>query len=168
MHDLDISSWLSDEFALPALVGSGCAILLLVFFLALRILRPKPKPKPLPVDSGPASPANFDPFVSGSATEKRAVIRRKGNPVKVVIRLSDSPDEEVHGTVIDRSTGGLALCVPVEFLAETRIQVRPDLETLIVQWVELEVRSARQENREWLLGCKFVESPPWSLLVQFG
>lgn len=111
---------------------------------------------------------DFDPFVLGSASEKREIYRRKGNPVKVLIRRHGFRDEPIVGTVFDRSQGGVALCAPKEFPNGALIQVRPEPTSETSQWVQLEVRSARREQGEWLIGCRFTESLPWSVMLQFG
>lgn len=167
----ELPSWLPLQDALPALVGSVCALGLLVIFTLIRMFRPRPKPqKQDPLEIVPSADKNheFDPFVSGSASEKREVFRRKGNPVKVLVRGEGFWDDPIGALVVDRSSGGMALLVPIEVTSGALVQVRPERAPETTQWAEVEIRSARPEQGEWLLGCKFVESIPWSLMLQFG
>ena len=35
-------------------------------------------------------------------------------------------------------------------------------------WIEVQVRNCRQQENTWELGCAFVRSPPWEVLLTFG
>ena len=35
-------------------------------------------------------------------------------------------------------------------------------------WTEVEVRSCRQKKDGYEVGCQFVKTPPWSILLLFG
>jgi hypothetical protein len=164
----EIPPWLPPDLALPAVVGGGCAVAVLVALVVIRAMRRRPVPfVPAPAEPEKAADPDFDPFVAGSASEKRNTRRRKGNPVKVLIRGPGIEEEHLVGCVFDRSSGGIALSVPVEFPNGTRLQVRSE-SGVDGLWVTLEVRSARRDHGEWQLGCRFVETPAWSTLLQFG
>lgn len=145
-------------------------MILLATFIAIRAQRSKSRRqiRPMEPPSEIVREPEYDPFALGSATDKRGVFRRKGNPVKVAIRGPGFENDPMSGVVVDRSHGGVALFVSTEFPNGTLLWVRPEPANETSQWVELEVRSSRPEAGEWLLGCKFVEIPPWSLLLQFG
>jgi hypothetical protein len=110
-----------------------------------------------------------DPFVYGSATEKRIALRRRGNPVKVLISDADAVALPQEGWILDRSVGGLCLqvekgAVPVG----TVLSVRSCSAPKCTPWTQVEVRSCRQEGSAWELGCQFVKTPSWNVLLLFG
>ncbi len=122
-----------------------------------------------PADAVPAEePPALDPFIFGSAREKRQAVRRKGNPVSVLI--SDATGRVVpwEGVVWDRSLGGLGLMVHNPVAVGTILSVRPAQASTVFPWVQVEVRSCRQEGDSWNLGCQYVRVPHSSLLWHFG
>ncbi len=110
----------------------------------------------------------YDPFVQGSATEQRKAHRRAGNPVEVLIAAEQSTTPDWRGWVVDRSVGGLCLCVPEEFAQGTFLRAIPANAPQLTPWTELEVRSCRSTNDGYEIGCQFVRQPPWSVLLLFG
>ncbi len=113
-------------------------------------------------------PPPLDPFIFGSAQEKRQAVRRKGNPVSVLISDATGRAAPCEGVVADRSLGGLRLIVHNPIAVGTILSVRPAQATTIFPWVQVEVRSCRQEGNSWNLGCQFVKVPHSSLLWHFG
>jgi hypothetical protein len=117
----------------------------------------------------PAAQAEVaDPFVHGSASELRKSFRRQGNPVEVLLVNQHTKAAPFKGYVVDRSVGGLGLLVedPVEL--ESQLTVRPVNAPHIAPWVEIVVKSCRQSSPGWEVGCQFVKTPPWALLLMFG
>jgi hypothetical protein len=102
------------------------------------------------------------------AGERRAALRRRGGETEVIIAPSEDGQEPAKGMVIDRSQGGLCLSVaqPVAGGSVLRLRVTNAPEDL--PWIEVMVRNCRQKDERWLLGCKFVEELPWSVLLLFG
>ena len=104
--------------------------------------------------------------------EQRKSKRRQGNPVDV--RFASPPEEKAqpkHGCVLDRSLGGIRLAVYDEFAAGTLLAIRPTNAIDMVPWIDVEVRSCRPSSDmpgEFDLGCQFVKSPPFSILMMFG
>jgi PilZ domain len=171
LPELDVPPWISSNLAMPALVGSACALGLLVAIMLVRKKRSKSQSRDSarqPVNAIKPAQSEFDPFVEGSASEKRVTFRRRGTAVRLFIRGPGSEKDPLIGYVLDRSSGGMAICAPVEFPNGTFLHVRPDTDSEASMWVKLEVRSARLENGDWHLGCRFTEAPPWSVLLQFG
>jgi hypothetical protein len=126
-----------------------------------------------PVLAAPPAPSakkeqEYDPFVQGSATEQRRAHRRGGNPVEVLLAEQNSNTPTWRGWVVDRSVGGLCLCVPEEIPEGTLIRAMPVNAPTITPWTELEVRSCRATGDGHELGCQFVRQPPWSVLLLFG
>ncbi len=109
-----------------------------------------------------------DPFVEGSTTERRSALRRKGNPVEVLLADSEGKKELGRGWVVDRSVGGLAILVEQALAQGSLLSVRPVNCAVGMPWVQLEIRACRQEGTNWELGCRFVRTPPWSILLSFG
>jgi PilZ domain len=99
--------------------------------------------------------------------EKRANRRRWGNPTEVHLTWLAGPDR-LHGLVINRSTGGLAIFVDMEVADGTMIQVRPAAAPYYVAKTTVEVRYCRKVGRSFLLGCRFNEDVPWNVRVWFG
>ena len=165
-------SWLPEELAAPALAGSACALVLILAFVFIRSrkrreipFREIPFQPPLTV---PRAEPEYDPFVMGSASNKRNAFRRKGNAVQVLIREPGVKHDPIVGWVLDRSSGGLALMLPVEFSTGSRLEVRPDSQSGDALWLAVQVRSVRPQEDGWQIGCKFLATPPWSVLLLFG
>jgi hypothetical protein len=106
-------------------------------------------------------------FVTQGGVEKRSGRRRWGNPTEVYVdaRLWPGP---VHGLVINRSTGGLALLLQNEVPAGTEIKVRSAEAPRSVPFINLEVRHCRKAGKLFLIGCQFCEEVPWNIRVWFG
>jgi hypothetical protein len=151
----------------PIMVGIACAGLALVMGRNLLARRrpdpgpatPKPKPDPTPV---------ADPFVHGSATERRNALRRGGNPTPVLVTDQERTAEPFRAWVLDRSTGGLCLAVAEEVKPGTIFSVRAVNAPKTVPWVQVEVKSSREIDGNWELGCQFVKTPTWNVLLLFG
>ena len=107
-------------------------------------------------------------FVHGSPTDQRRAYRRAGNPVEVYYATPENKETPRIGWVYDRSVGGLGLVTAEEFPDDTELAVRPTNAPEIVPWVDVLVRSCRETPEGFELGCKFVKTPPWSILLMFG
>jgi hypothetical protein len=106
-------------------------------------------------------------FQSQGGVEKRTGRRRWGNPTEVHVDSLLWP-RPVHGIVINRSTGGLAILLQDEVPAGTSIQVHPTEAPRTVPSVALDVRHCRKAGRLFLIGCQFCEEVPWNVRVWFG
>jgi hypothetical protein len=106
--------------------------------------------------------------VQGSASEQRKAYRRSGNPVAVFIRTPGTGMEPKRASVLNRSTGGLCLDIEQPVQEETLLEVRPANAPPITPWVEIKVKDCRRTVDGWQLGCQFVRTPPWALLLMFG
>lgn len=71
------------------------------------------------------------------------------------------------GWVVDRSLGGMCLEMDREVELGTTLKVRR-YEDGNAPWVELRVQSVRPFEGAWHLGCQFLRSPSWEVLMQFG
>jgi len=109
-----------------------------------------------------------DPFDHGSITEQRASVRRKGNPLEVLITDADVKQEPGRGGVIDRSMGGVCLLLHEALAAGTILSLKPRQSPPGMPWVQAAVRNCKKERTGYEVGCQFVKTPPWGVLLLFG
>lgn len=154
MPDLPPSLWLLIK-ALAVLLVTGMAAHLLIY----RRLGRRRKP---PAPSAPAGP----PAVMGGG-EKRSSLRREGQTV--VVTVADAEGRELtKGWVVDRSTGGLGICLSIPLEVGTHIKVRPGYTPGVDDWVDVIVCRCQPDDDIWRLGCEFTVTPPWNILLRFG
>jgi len=115
-----------------------------------------------------ADAPEYDPFEQGSVSERRAASRRKGNPVEVLITDADAALEPVRGWVINRSIGGLCLLMSEELAPGTLLSVKPRQGPFGTPWVQAEVRCCNKDRSGYQVGCEFLRTPPWAVLLLFG
>jgi hypothetical protein len=100
--------------------------------------------------------------------EKRRSLRRRGNPVPILISDALNPGKPLQGLILDRSRGGLFLSVPQRIAVGSLLAVRtPDFPGAVPS-VGLRVRHCKQKGEDWRIGCQFTEELPWSVLLLFG
>ena len=138
-------------------IGVGGAILGVIFVTTFITRKPARKPNLPP-----------DPYAMGTTLEQRGTHRRKGNPIGVQITDADAKGEPFHGVVTNRSAGGLGLEVDRPIEVNTTVSIRVVKAPVTVPWIQVLVRSCRQHENGWLLGCQFVKPPPWSIMLLFG
>jgi hypothetical protein len=119
----------------------------------------------LPPPPDGASTPPVDPFVYGSATNRRNSLRRRGNFVKIFISDEEAQAIPWQGWVVDRSVSGLRLSVTEPVTVDSILSVRTTEE---YPWVQVRVKNCSSEGDNWELGCQFVRTPPWNMLLQFG
>jgi hypothetical protein len=119
-------------------------------------------------ESGPKPSSDYDPFVMGSPSEQRKTYRRGGNPVEVLVASGHSASPEWRGWIVDRSTGGLCVCVPQEIKPGTIVRVLPVHAPEMTPWTDVEIRGCRATDDGFELGCQFVKPPPWTVMLLFG
>ena len=156
---------------------AGLAAALVVFLICMlvigwrrrtgRALPPVPSPSAGKASAGKGATAD-DIFTHGSKTERRNAVRRGGNPIAILISDAEARSKPTNGYVIDRSTGGLCLTVPDEVMAGTVLSVRTLNAPESIPWVQVHVKSCRANAGEFELGCQFVRTPPWSVMLLFG
>jgi hypothetical protein len=142
-------------------VPLGIGVLVAVGLFMWSVWHPAPKPwtpppyTPLPVQPLTSARAE-DPWLRGSATERRRYVRRRGNPVPVLVRLEDDTTN-ASGMIVDRSPGGLGLEINQEVPVGCQLRIRPSSVGDEVPWVELEVRHCRQVGDSWRIGGPFTK-----------
>jgi hypothetical protein len=104
-------------------------------------------------------------LVEGS--ERRAGYRRWGNPTQVLAKPRGSEDE-LHGLVVNRSTGGLGILADKEVAPGSFVSVRAVDAPSYVPSVWVEIRHCLKAGRGFVLGCQFCSEIPWNVRVWFG
>ena len=154
------------EIWLPLVVGMVVGVLSILTLRALSGERP-PIPAPAPPEKKVSMPAP-DPFVHGSALEQRRSLRRCGSPVPVLLKKPDDKEASWQAWVFDRSVGGLGLVANGRFPEGVLLKVIPVNASEATPWTDIEVRSCRRGEDGYELGCQFLKTPPWSVLLLFG
>ena len=121
----------------------------------------KAAPRPLEVTAVPPD-AGWQ-----AGDNRRATRRRDANPVEVML-ISSFHENPVHGLVINRSTGGLAILTDVPFEPDTVVGVRAVDAPSGVGFIDLCVRHSREASKLWLIGCQYKDEIPWKAKVWFG
>ncbi len=116
---------------------------------------------------GPANPVDGRQYPAPGGVERRTGGRRWGNPTEVYV-TSALWAGWVHGLVINRSTGGLALFLDREIPTEAQIKVRSIEAPVSVPGIEAAVRYCRKAGKNFLIGCEFAGEVPWNVRVWFG
>jgi hypothetical protein len=156
---LDPAHWTT---LLPTLIGVFCMGLALALgFLLLGRRKPSPSPG-----------QNGLPPTTGSPSERRVSPRREGNAVEVLVvrpQSAASPeDSPLRARVLDRSLGGLCLQMDQAVQPGTLFNVRPCGASQFTPWIEVEVKHCAQQQESWRVGCRFLRTPPWGVLLLFG
>jgi hypothetical protein len=135
-------------------------------FLRLLMFRP-PVPVIHKMDALSNTPAG-DAFHRRGMSEKRGAFRRRDNAVEVYVSDAERTTEPVRGWVIDRSTTGLGVILKKPASEGSVLTIRPAAAPRDVPWLQIEVRSCEARGKRWRLGCRFINSPSWSVLLMFG
>ncbi len=146
---------------LPLALALGCSLLM------MWAVRPEKSP-PVKVLGD-----EFDELTAAavSAPEQRKARRRHGNPVVIHYSYPEARNTSQRGYVIDRSLGGLRIATMMALNDGVVLVIRPVDCSPMVPWVEVEVRSCKPHTNhpgEFEVGCEFVKSPPYSILLLFG
>jgi hypothetical protein len=161
LQNFDLHNW--QEWAAPL---AGVASGLMALFMGHAWLRSRQRRAMRPPAEKPGQ-IKLDPFLYGSANEKRIAQRRTGQPTKVTISPQGEKDS-VQGWVVDRSVGGLCLMVDDPIPENTILDVRANHAPPETPWVKVEVKRCQATRDHYELGCQFVTTPTWNLLLLFG
>jgi hypothetical protein len=164
LADLNLDPRLADPQVLTIAAGivAGLGVVGALHYLI------RERPPLVPPSKGPKKQDVLDPFEQGLATEQRKSLRRDGNPVEVLIVNPANDATPAKGFVLDRCVGGLGLFAEGPAEVEKPLSVRPTHAPSITPWVEVIVKSCRQSDGGYEIGCQFVRTPPWSILLMFG
>ena len=158
--NFDVSEW-----AGPASAATGLVLALFIFGWGRQVAGRR-RPTSLPASAEVSPPP--DPFLYGSAREKRQNQRRPGSQVAVLIADASGQGPPYRGVVIDRSVGGLRLGVDEAAAVGMILSIRPAHAPPMVPWTQVEVKHQRRADGGWVLGCQFVQPPPSTFLWMFG
>jgi hypothetical protein len=100
-------------------------------------------------------------------SNRRIRLRRTGASVQLHYRLSDG-SPRLPAVVLDRSVGGLRLNLDDEIPVGTYLFLLPDQAPSGVPWAEAKVVWCKPVVGGHELGCEFVDSVPWNVLLLFG
>ncbi|MFN4261244.1 MAG: PilZ domain-containing protein [Gemmataceae bacterium] len=162
LRELTASPWS------PILFGAAAAAIMLGVGILLLNRNPKrSKPRVIIVER------NYQELESASllqntAAERRGSMRRGGKVVEVLISDAEVLTKPYDGLVLDRSTGGMCLFVEVEVAVGTILSVKAKNAPDTTPWTQVEVRNCRKVSEGFEVGCQFLKTPPWSVLLLFG
>ena len=157
---LDVSRW---EIWLVPIVGLAFAgVAFLMGRTCFRLVRSGP-----PVEEPPTREAD-DPFVTGSQSERRRALRRQGRAVQVLISDEAALVPHTEGLVLDRSMGGLRLAVDTPVAENAILSLKATDAPHTTPWVQVRVKTCRQQADRYEVGCEFLRTPSWSILLLFG
>jgi hypothetical protein len=137
--------------------------------VALRLWRPRPRALLDPgiaLDQGLSLDLLNAPFAS--LGERRNSVRREGNLIPVLISDARAKAKPQQGWILDRSTGGLRIASRTEAPSGVVLSLRTADAPDTVPWVQIEVKSCVPVSDYYQLGCSFLETPPWNVLLLFG
>jgi hypothetical protein len=119
--------------------------------------------------AAPAKPNRDNGFqIIPQSVEMRNANRRGGNAVAVFVADPQKTEEPQRGWVVDRSAGGLCIAVENPVDAGANLRVRVCNAPVTVPWAELEVKSCRKDGNHWEVGCQYVVTPSYNVLMLFG
>jgi hypothetical protein len=106
-------------------------------------------------------------FMLVGGAERRAGRRRWGNPTEVLITAPGSAGQ-LHGLVVNRSTGGLGILTDKELSPGALVTIRAVEAPSYVPVAWAEIRHCRKVGNAVLLGCRFSNDISWNVRVWFG
>jgi hypothetical protein len=147
------------------LLAAGVALSLVTLLVVVgKLMAPGKRKQPRPAEAR----RDFDPFGRGKPSEKRRATRRRGNPVEVLLTDAGLTARPIRAWVHDRSMGGLCLVLNRPITVSTVLHVRATEAKSGTPWVQITVRNRRPWETYWMLGCQFIKTPPWAVLLTFG
>jgi hypothetical protein len=161
----DFLAALQQAWAVPVI---GLTVAGLAFLAGRQFFRRRAAPRPaapsLPGEP-PPSPLLAAPTVKG---EQRIANRRVGHAVGIELTDPEGKEAPQQGWVEDRSLGGLSLLTPRPAAVGAVGSVRPCNAPRATPLVAVEVLTCVAQGSEWRLGCRYVKTPSYAVLLQFG
>ena len=104
------------------------------------------------------------------SADRRQGSRRSGpgTPIRVCAAPDVEPLVTDEGLVLDRSMGGLCFAAHHPFVEGAVLFVRALDVPPGSPWVGVTVRNCRDCGDHVLIGCEFLETLPWNVLLLFG
>lgn len=161
------------ELLNPILIGMGVSVLCTIAVSKLVSGKKHVAPTPGAATGAGAVTDASEPSVDDSQllwapVDQRRTVRRVGNPTDVLVATPENKQQPRRGWVSERSLGGLHLHLSDEVKPGTLLSVLPANAPGWTPWVDIEVRSCRSSGEVWEAGCRFVKSPPFTVLMMFG
>jgi hypothetical protein len=161
-------SWLPGE-DFYWIVGAGVTATALAFLFATQLFARQGPTENTAAAATPGSvKSNKDPFDSGAPSERRQAFRRKGSSITVLITDVAQTIQGWEGWVVDRSTSGIGLWSERQASPGLTVRIRPENAPPMTPWIDVEVRSCKPSEGGWQLGCAFLQTPSYSVLLLFG
>lgn len=150
---------------LPAVAAALVVVPLIWFALPSRAATASAPSANAPPPAPEATPAEL-----AHAPEQRRSFRRGGNSIGLLYKYPGQKDGPAKASVLDRSIGGLCVLNHEQLPIGTVLSIRPSNADNIVPWVEVEVCVCRpgEEKKSFEIGCRFVKTPPYSIMLLFG
>jgi hypothetical protein len=150
-------------------LGVGLSIAGLVLLVGkILFRRPASVSPPSSLSPHEREPQRLDPFVNGGRSDKRLGIRRQGNPVEVFVTQNPNLEKPIQGLIVNRSQGGVCLWLDKSFEVGTLLHILPCKAPPETPWTPLEIRNCLETQGHFQVGCQFVRTPPWSIMLLFG
>ena len=102
------------------------------------------------------------------STPDRREAPRTRRQVKVQVSDAEAKKSPFGAWVADCSLGGLCLTLHEEAQIGEVFSVRPANAPAEVPWVQVRVKSKRPVEKNWELGCQFVRTPSYSVVLLFS
>jgi hypothetical protein len=112
-------------------------------------------------------PSSPDPAKEPTPANRREAPRTR-RQVKVLVSDAGGKTPPVGAWVADCSLGGLCLTLHEEAQVGDVFSVRPASAGGEVPWVQVQVKSKRRLEKNWELGCQFVRTPSYSVVLMFS
>jgi hypothetical protein len=93
---------------------------------------------------------------------------RTHRQVRVQVTDAEAKEPPASAWVSDCSLGGLCLSLKEQLPPDTILSVRPASAPPGVPWVQIQVKSQRRFEGVWELGCQFVRTPSYSVVLMFS
>lgn len=153
------------EYWLPLVIGVGVGVLAIgVGRLVLGKGQSGYEPQPMTIQSA----QTYDPYLQGSPSEQREHFRRNGNPTEVYFAFPGQKAKPLRGFVVDRSLGGVCMLCAEEVKEGTILAMLPVSAPEMTPWIDVKVCSCRLATDAYEVGCQWVKTPAWSILLMFG
>jgi hypothetical protein len=108
--------------------------------------------------------------VSDGSNVRRSKRRASVSWLPIRIKPVNLLRPESIGRLRDLSAGGIGLSslvsVPVGTILDVRVET-PNTVAIKPPWVQVRVQHCRPYERQWILGCRFVDRPAPEMLAQF-
>lgn len=166
-----LTQWLSHVSLADPMVWISLATGLTIVLSFLFLGRRQPRHAEIVIkDPPPVTPDMIPPPPVSHHDERRKSIRRTGMPTPIQImdfKAARRP-KPIDAYVLDRSSGGLRLAVEQPYPVGTMLKARPINAPAEFDWISIVVRSCRDSNDYFELGCQFEGELALNQLLMFG